>query len=61
MTDEAIIIINSDDEIEKYRDLKTFMNYGGPLRRNLDYQSIARKTFLVEQLPDGALPIYDKE
>jgi len=31
-----------------------------PLRTRLDYQGIARKTFLVEQLPSGALPLYDK-
>lgn len=33
----------------------------GPIRRNLDYQSIARRTFLVEQLPQGALPTYDRD
>jgi hypothetical protein len=32
-----------------------------PLRRNLDYQSIARRTFMVEELPAGALPIYDRD
>lgn len=32
-----------------------------PLRTGLDYSSIARKTFLVEQLPSGALPVYDKD
>lgn len=32
-----------------------------PLRFRRDYSSIGRKTFLVEQLPDGALPIYDKD
>lgn len=31
-----------------------------PLRRNLDYHGIARKTFLVEPLPEGAALIYDK-
>jgi HK97 family phage major capsid protein len=31
-----------------------------PLRRRRDYTSVARKAFYVEQLPDGALPIYDK-
>ena len=30
-----------------------------PLRQRLDYSPVGRKTFLVEQLPDGALPIYD--
>lgn len=32
-----------------------------PLRTRRDYTSVGRKTFLVEQLPDGALPIYDKD
>lgn len=32
-----------------------------PLRLRRDYFSVGRKTFLVEQLPDGALPIYDKD
>lgn len=32
-----------------------------PLRLRRDYTSIGRKTFFVEQLPDGALPIYDKD
>jgi hypothetical protein len=31
------------------------------LRLRRDYTSVARKAFLVEQLPDGALPIYDKD
>ena len=34
---------------------------GPSLRRRRDYMSIARKALLVETLPDGALPIYDKE
>lgn len=32
-----------------------------PLRERRDYSSVGRKTFLVEQLPDGALAIYDKD
>ncbi|MBD3261453.1 MAG: hypothetical protein GF334_07195 [Candidatus Altiarchaeales archaeon] len=32
-----------------------------PLRLRRDYTSVARKAFLVEQLPDGALPLYDKD
>jgi hypothetical protein len=34
---------------------------GPSLRRRRDYQSIARRSLMVETLPDGALPIYDKE
>jgi hypothetical protein len=30
-----------------------------PIRQRMDYQSVGRRTFLVEQLPEGALPIYD--
>ena len=32
-----------------------------PLRLRRDYSAVGRKTFFVEQLPDGALPIYDKD
>ena len=32
-----------------------------PLRLRRDYMAVGRKAFLVEQLPDGALPIYDKD
>ncbi len=32
-----------------------------PLRLRRDYHAIGRKTFKVEQLPDGALAIYDKD
>lgn len=31
-----------------------------PLRRPLDYQSIARRALIVEPLPDGALSTYDR-
>jgi hypothetical protein len=34
---------------------------GPPLRRNIDYSAVARRTFLVDQLPDGALPTYDRD
>lgn len=32
-----------------------------PLRSRRDYTAVGRKTFLVEQIPDGALPIYDRD
>lgn len=32
-----------------------------PLRKRRDYTSVGRRGFYVEQLPDGALPIYDKD
>jgi hypothetical protein len=31
------------------------------LRDRRDYSSVGRKTFLVEQIPDGSTPIYDKD
>lgn len=40
---------------------KLASNLGPSLRRRRDYMSIARKALMVEVLPDGALPIYDKE
>jgi len=32
-----------------------------PLRDRRDYTSIGRKAFEVDELPDGALPLYDKD
>jgi hypothetical protein len=32
-----------------------------PLRDRRDYSAVGRKTFLVEQIPDGAQAIYDKD
>lgn len=32
-----------------------------PLRLRRDYSSVGRKTFLVEELPNGVLPVYDKD
>lgn len=32
-----------------------------PIRRNLDYQGIGRKVLVVDPLPQGALPVYDRD
>src|SRR5579885_3030482 len=32
-----------------------------PIRRNLNYQGLARQVFQVQQLPQGALPVYYRE
>ena len=32
-----------------------------PIRRNLDYMGTARAAFLVEELPPGALPVFDHD
>lgn len=34
---------------------------GQPIRRSLDYQGIARKALAIEPLPQGALPLYDRD
>lgn len=32
-----------------------------PIRQSLDYQGIGRKLLMVDPLPQGALPVYDKD
>lgn len=32
-----------------------------PIRRNLDYQGVGRKALVVDALPQGALPVYDRD
>lgn len=32
-----------------------------PIRRNLDYMGIGRKVFVVDPLPQGALPVYERD
>lgn len=32
-----------------------------PIRRNLDYMGVGRKALVVDPLPQGALPIYDRD
>ena len=32
-----------------------------PIRRALDYQGVGRKALVVDPLPQGALPVYDKD
>jgi len=32
-----------------------------PIRTRMDYTAVGRSTFLVERLPEGALPIYGEE
>ena len=32
-----------------------------PIRRNLDYQGIARRTLVIDPLAQGALPVYDRD
>lgn len=66
------IIINSEDElIEADTPLVKILKSArgrsllaqsmvAPIRRNLDYAGIARRALVVDPLPQGALPIYDK-
>lgn len=32
-----------------------------PIRKNLDYQGIARRALVVDVLPQGAIPVYDRD
>lgn len=32
-----------------------------PIRRNLDYQGVGRRTLVIDPLPQGALPVYDRD
>ncbi len=32
-----------------------------PIRMSLDYQGVGRKLLVVDPLPQGALPVYDKD
>lgn len=32
-----------------------------PIRRNLDYSGVARRALVVDPLPTGALPVYDRD
>ena len=32
-----------------------------PIRRNLDYQGIFRRALVIDPLPQGALPVYDRD
>ena len=32
-----------------------------PIRRNLDYQGVGRKALVVDPLPQGALPVYERD
>lgn len=32
-----------------------------PIRRNLDYQGIGRRVLVIDPLPQGALPVYDRD
>lgn len=32
-----------------------------PIRRNLDYQGVTRRVLVVDPLPQGALPVYDRD
>jgi len=32
-----------------------------PIRQRLDYQATARRSLLVDPLPEGALPVYDRD
>jgi hypothetical protein len=41
--------------------LKLLTNWANPIRRNLDYQGVGRRVLVVDALPQGALPVYDRD
>lgn len=67
------IVISKDGKIGKNEDslIKMIMSAAGrtalaqsmvaPIRRALNYTGIARKCLVVSPLPQGALPVYDKD
>lgn len=32
-----------------------------PIRKNLDYQGVGRRVLVIDPLPQGALPVYDRD
>jgi hypothetical protein len=63
---EHPIIINDDGEIENLPRSQAFKrrlaaSMAAPIRRSLDYHGIARRALMVDPLPQGALPTYDRD
>lgn len=66
MEHDYIVITDDDDALARDNYLEEFkrrlaQSMANPIRKRLDYQGIARKLFIVQQLPDGALPTYDRK
>lgn len=61
MTQEQkeMLIANALESSEGRSALASAM--ANPIRTSLDYQGIARKLFVVDPLPQGALPVYDRD
>jgi hypothetical protein len=50
------------DQLDRdVQELNPIPNNGGIIRQRLDYQAIGRRTFFLDQLPDGALPVFDQD
>lgn len=66
---EHPIVINSSGKIGSYTAWKSHSSFRAnlaaamalPIRRNLDYHGIARRALMVDPLPQGALPTYDRD
>src|SRR5271166_156786 len=41
--------------------LSLAQSMANPIRRNLDYHGIARRALVVDPLPQGAMPTYDRD
>lgn len=64
---EHPVIVDDEGEVSTKESLtqqfrrKLAASMAQPIRRSLDYQGIARRALVVDQLPQGALPTYDKD
>jgi len=65
--EHSVIVVDDEGNIGRFDNLtlsfkkRLAASMVQPIRRSLDYQGIARRALVVDPLPQGALPIYDKE
>jgi len=67
LSSQSALSVNARDELIE----RAIMSHEGkialaqamanPIRKNLDYQGIARRALVVDPLPQGALPVYDRD
>jgi hypothetical protein len=58
------IVIDSNDNIglnDQVGKSALAKAMAAPIRRSLDYQGIARRALVVDPLPEGAMPTYDRD
>lgn len=67
LANQSALSVNARDELIE----RAIMSHEGkialaqamanPIRKNLDYQGLARRALVVDPLPQGALPVYDRD